>query len=101
MSMYVELLTRALAEWPDDINGDGLVDYARNCRREMVRTTNRRHKGAYAALAAEVAYDRALIKLCEAHDVSVEPHDFVHPDTERRDLEQRLAEQGLDMAVAH
>ncbi len=97
MSMYVELLTRALAEWPSEIRDDGLVEYARTCRREMVRTSSRRQKGAYAALAAEIAYDRALVKLCLAHDVPVAPDDFSHPEQERRTLERRLAERGLDL----
>ena len=100
MSMYVELLTRALAEWPSEIRDDTLVEYARNCRREMVRTSSRRQKGAYAALAAEIAYDRALVKLCLANDVVVAPDDFSHPEKERRELEVRLAERGLDLVGA-
>lgn len=100
MSMYVELLTKALAEWPSELRGESLVEYTRNCRREMLRTASRRQKGAYAALAAEVAYDRALVKLCLDLDLVVGPQDFTHPETERAELEHLLAERGLNLAGA-
>jgi hypothetical protein len=53
---------------------------------------------ALVALAAEVAYDRALIKLCEAHSIEVVDMNFLHPRQERARLEAALVAAGIDLA---
>lgn len=97
--MYVDLLSSALEEWEDDLSGEALVDYAMTCRNEMLTTVPRRGKSAYVALAAEIAYDRALIKLCAAYGIDAVPADFAHPGDERAQLEQALADAGVDLAA--
>lgn len=97
--MYVDLLASALDEWEDDLTGEALVDYVLTCRNEMLTTVPRRGKSAYVALAAEIAYDRALIKLCSAHGIDAEPADFAHPSDERAELERALVDAGIDLAV--
>lgn len=99
MSMYVDLLTNALEGWTDDPQGEVLLDYVLECRNEMLASVPRRAKSAYVALATEIAYDRALIKLCVSRGIAVTPADFSHPREERELLEQALSDQGLDLAT--
>ncbi len=62
--MYVEILSSALDQWVTDLTGSDLIEYALICREEL-RAVSPPHGGsAYTALAAEIAYDRALIALC-------------------------------------
>lgn len=97
--MYVDLLTNALQEWTDDPQGEVLLDYVLDCRNDMLSAIPRRGKSAYVALATEIAYDRALIKLCASRGIEATPADFSHPREERERLEQSLADQGLDLAT--
>ena len=60
-------------------------------------TASRRNANAYNALAAEVSYDRSLIKLSESLDIAASASNFTHPREERRRLETRLAECGIDL----
>jgi len=54
-------------------------------------------EGVYSALATEVGYDRALIKLSLASDIHTSPEHFTKPAEERRRLEQALVEVGIDL----
>jgi hypothetical protein len=63
-SMYVALLLNALDSWDEDLSDDALVEYVLACRAEMLSALPRRGESAYSALASEIAYDRALFKLC-------------------------------------
>lgn len=99
MSMYVDLLSSALDEWTDDPHGEVLLDYVLVCRNEMLAAVPRRAKSAYVALASEIAYDRALIKLCSSKGIAVTPADFAHPREERDNLERALFDQGIDLAT--
>ena len=67
MSMYVGILSSVLNDWVDELNGDALIDFAQVCRAQMLDTSPQRDSAA-TALAAELSYDRALIKVCEAHE---------------------------------
>ena len=82
--MYAHILSSALDDWVDELTGDALVDYALVCRSEMLKPRGHEGEAALIALSAEVAYDRALIKLCEAHGVDVIGLNFSHPREERR-----------------
>jgi hypothetical protein len=94
--MYVEILSTALDGWADRLSGAPLLDYVLSCR--AVLPAPGRH-GAYGALAAEVGYDRALIRLCAERGIAVGPEDFDVPAVERSRLEDRLAAVGVDLAA--
>ncbi len=47
------------------------------------------------ALARELAYDGALIRLCESLDVATAPDRFANPVHERERLERELAARGV------
>jgi hypothetical protein len=95
--MYAHILGSALDDWVDELTGEALSDYALVCRSEMLRPPAFEGGVALTALAAEVAYDRALIKLCEAHGIDVIDPSFLHPREERARLEEALASAGLDL----
>jgi hypothetical protein len=96
--MYADLLSSALDNWVE-LSGKALLDYARVCRDTV------EHPGVYGAvrssdlLVAEVAYDRALVRLCELQGIEVEASWFVHPAEARRRLEGDLAASGLDLTL--
>ena len=52
---------------------------------------------AYSALAAEVAYDRALIALCTERGIDAHATSFAYPGVERRRIEMLLALDGVDL----
>jgi hypothetical protein len=99
MSMYVDILSSALDSWVDELIGTALVDYALVCRAEMLGVGSHRGDTAYSSLATEIAYDRALIKLCETNNVAVEATSFAFPRQERARLEHELAVTGIDLAA--
>jgi hypothetical protein len=99
MSMYVNLLSSALDGRLEELSGAALVHYALDCRAAMLASEPHHGASAYTALAAEVAYDRALLKLCAAHDLVVHPTEFSHPKRARDHLERQLATCNVDLAV--
>lgn len=103
--MYTHLLSSVFDDWVDALSGETLIDYALVCRAETLAPLSHDAQGstsAYIALGAEVAYDRALIKLCEANGIEVSADGFSHPAAERNRLERELATCGIDLAdLAH
>jgi hypothetical protein len=99
MSMYVDILSSALDGWVDRLEGPDLVEYSLVCRAEMLKSGPHRGDNSYAVLASEIAYDRALIKLCELHHVQVATTSFAYPKVERARLERELADAGTDLAA--
>lgn len=97
--MYVDILSSALDGWVDELTGRALIDYALECRAAMLSAGPHRGATAYSSLAVEVAYDRALIKLCEMHNVPVMATRFAYPRAERARLEHELARAGVDLAA--
>ena len=95
--MYVALLSGALDLWDVDLDDDALLDHVRDCRTALPA----RHLGAGvmsgAALAAEIAYDRALVCLAAQRGIDVTPTNFTHPRIERERLEFELICQGVDL----
>lgn len=100
MSMYVDLLSTALGDWANQMSQGALIAYAWSCR-EMIH-----NPGIYEAssnfelLAVEIAYDRALIRLCEVYDIEVELADFMYPHEARTRLELELALAGVTFDAA-
>ena len=98
VSMYVDILSSALDTWVDELSGRALIDYALSCRAEVLAVGPHRDT-AYSTLAAQVAYDRVLIKLCETNGVPVMAASFAYPREERTRLEAELAIAGVDLAA--
>jgi len=96
--MYADILSRALNDWADDLSGDALIEFARVCRTEILGSSPPRSTAA-AALSAELSYDRALIKLCEAHGIDAKNVSFSRPGQARARLEGRLVAIGIDLVA--
>ena len=99
MSMYVGILSSVLNDWVDELNGDALIDFAQVCRAQMLDTSPQRDSAA-TALAAELSYDRALIKVCEAHGIEAIVLGFSRPREERARLEGELMAIGIDLLAS-
>jgi hypothetical protein len=99
VSMYADILSSALDTWVDELSGRALIDYALSCRAEALAVGPHRGDTAYSCLAAEIAYDRVLIKLCETNNVPVMAASFAYPREERARLEAELAIAGVDLAA--
>jgi hypothetical protein len=97
VSMYVDILSTALDEWVTSLSGPDLIEYAVVCQRELLAATQSGGGSAYSALAAEVAYDRALIALCAERGIDAHAASFAYPGVERRRIETLLALDGVDL----
>ena len=100
--MYSHLLSSVLDDWVDEFTGEALVDYALVCRAATLASRPRcsakgMDESACIALGAEIAYDRALIKLCAANGIQVSAEGFSHPAAERARLEHQLATHGIGL----
>lgn len=91
VSMYVDMLSSALEAWDMELRYDALLDNALDCRVRMLATGTAHGASAYQALAAELAYDRALILLCGDVGIRTSPDCFDQPYAERTRLERSLA----------
>lgn len=98
MSMYVELLSAALAR--DDrvqMNVEDVHASAVTCRYRMHASRMRADRSAERELATEVDYDCSLINLCRALGIPADSTRFAQPAPERARLEQALDEAGEDL----
>ena len=93
--MYADILSSVLNDWVDELSGSALIDFAQVCRVQMIESSG---GTAVVALAAELSYDRALIKVCEAHTINTTTRRFSHPKEERARLERELTAIGIDLA---
>jgi hypothetical protein len=98
MSMYTELVAHAQGGLHENLQGDALLCYALDCRSEMLASGPITRATAMSALAVEVAYDCALLKLCAAMGIEPVVADFSHPAQDRRRLEVALMGAGIDLA---
>lgn len=99
--MYVALLSAVLAhDEPMAISRDSLLDAVVDCRTRMARSKVGANVSARHALAYEIAYDHALVRLCTAGGIHVDPEGFSHPRQERARLERALTESGVDLRAA-
>ena len=96
-SMYADLLTNALASWDGELSAEALFDHVLACRVAMLSATPSPGDEAYLTLAKEIAYDRALIKLCATHGIDARAVDFAHPGDERSRLERALTNHGVNL----
>jgi hypothetical protein len=92
--MYSDLLTQALGKGGDENRPDDLLLV------DLVDSRARLHAtGAAApvaeALARELSYDGALIRLCASLDVRAAPAWFDSPERERARLEHELVHRGI------
>ena len=90
--MYVETIATALDEWVDGADQIDLVQHALTCRTAMLHSSRDATTNAYNALAAEVSYDRSLIKLSESLGIAAGVSNFSHPIEARRRSEAALAD---------
>lgn len=96
--MYLRLLSDSLENWTDELSEEALIEHALQCRHEMLNTFSGRGDTIYRLLGAEVAYDRALIKLCGALNIECDVGNFAFPNQERLRVEEALAKNGVDLA---
>jgi hypothetical protein len=98
MTMYVEILSAALAADGGDHDVPVLIDRVRETRTKMLEA-HHAFRSVYDAVAAEVAYDRELVQLCAALGIETGSARFGSPTTERKRLEWELALIGIDLVV--
>ena len=92
--MYSDLLTRALGKGEDGHKSNDLL------LADLVDSRVRLHVAGAAApvaeaLARELSYDGALIRLCESLEVRATPEWFDSPRRERARLERELLRRGI------
>ncbi len=93
--MYVDVLHGALEAWDSPLTGRALLDYVVECRNAFLASGS---TSAYHSLAAEVAYDRALVALCTEVGIGAAAADFADPIRERSRLEGQLRQGvGIDL----
>jgi len=94
--MYVDLLTQALGTCEEGRRSDDLL------LADLVESRARLRAGSgtipvHEALAREVSYDGALIRLCRSLDLQTGPGRFADPAGERARLERALSEHGISL----
>jgi hypothetical protein len=98
--MYVDMLSTAVEAWEHELSDQELLDHALQCRARMLAIGTAQGASAYEALAAEIAYDRALIHLCGNEGIVTSPTAFDQPHAERTRLERRLVDHAnLDLVA--
>jgi hypothetical protein len=92
--VYVDLLTRALGNGEEGHRSHDLLVADLVHSRARLRAIGAATPVA-EALARELSYDGALIRLCEALHVPTSPADFASPESERARLERALVARGV------
>jgi hypothetical protein len=91
--MYRDLLTQALGNGEEGHRSDDLLaDLVESRARLQVTDTA---APVTEALARELSYDGALIRLCASLDVRATPAWFENPERERARLERELSRRGI------
>lgn len=98
-SIYADLLTNALASWGGELSGGALFDHFIACRIEMLGSARAPGENAYLTLAKDIAYDRALIKICAKNGIDARAVNFAHPSGERGRLERALFDHGINLTA--
>jgi hypothetical protein len=94
--MYVDLLTRALGtDEADSKSHDLLLAELVDSRARLAVSDGGSRTSATESLAREIAYDGALIRLCEAMSVPASADRFTNPNSERHRLEDELRSLGV------
>ncbi len=98
--MYVDLLTRALGKGEEGQRSEDLLLADLVYSRARLRATEGDTRIPLAeALARELSYDGALIRLSASLGIPTGPTDFARPVCERARLEGELTARGLDLSV--
>ncbi len=92
--MYKDLLTRALGKGGEGRRSQDLLLADLVHSRARLGATDRATPVA-EALARELSYDGALIRLCRDLGVPATPDRFANPEHERARLERALADRGV------
>jgi hypothetical protein len=92
--MYVDLLTRALGKGEEGRRSSDLLMADLVDSRARLRATSGTTPVA-EALARELSYDAALIRLCASLEVPAAPTGFANPERERGRLEDELRSRGI------
>ena len=100
MVMYVDLLVRALGteeegHRPSDLLLTDLV----HSRARLLAMEGQFKTPVAEALARELTYDSALIRLCVSLDVATAADRFANPVRERKRLERELTARGIALSV--
>src|SRR5258708_3646667 len=99
--MYIDLLTRALGKGEDGHrSADLLLSDLVHSRARLQATEGDRRTTVAEALAREVSYDGALIRLCASLKVLTAPAHFACPVRERARLEDELLARGVRLPGA-
>jgi hypothetical protein len=98
--MYVELLSTALDDWANEMSRGALISHVRSCRDVMLNPGVYDGRSSFGLLAVEIAYDRALVRLCEECGIYVESSDFMYPHEARARLESELTLAGVDLSTS-
>jgi hypothetical protein len=98
--MYRDLLTRALGKSEEGHRSEDLLLADLVETRARLRVTGRAAP-VTEALARELSYDGALIRLCASLHVQAKPEWFECPDRERTRLERELLRRGILLPSAH
>ncbi len=94
--MYVDLLTQALGKGEGGRRPPDLLLADLTHSRARLRATEEATPVA-EALARELSYDGALIRLCESLQVPATPAGFASPERERARLERALHARGVPL----
>jgi hypothetical protein len=98
--MYVDVLSDALRAPHGTLTGEGLIDRVVDTRINMLSSRVGHTPTAYDLLAAEIAYDVSLIRLCDELGIVTGVAEFASPLIERTRIERVLAEdRGLDLGA--
>ena len=95
--MYSDLLTRALGNGEEGHRSDDLL------LADLLQSRARLHDGCATipvaeALAREVSYDGALVRLCRSLGVATAPGRFANPRRERARLEHALSQHHIALS---
>jgi hypothetical protein len=95
MVIYVDLLTQALGTDEAIPRSCDLLLADLVHSRDRLRVAD--SGSAAEALARELSYDGALIRLCTSLQVPASPSGFTNPPAERARLEQLLSDGGVEL----
>jgi hypothetical protein len=95
MVIYVDLLIQALGTDEASPRSSDLLLADLVQSRDRLRAADT--TSAAEALARELSYDGALIRLCTSMQVPASPSGFANPPAERARLEQLLSDGGLEL----
>ena len=95
MVIYVDLLTQALGTDEAIPRSYDLLLADLVQSRDRLRAAD--SDSAAEALARELCYDGALIRLCSSLQVPASPSGFTNPPAERARLKQLLNDRGIEL----